>query len=195
MEAHWPPPPTSSGSAPLLLDLHLRRHNRRKSSTKPNHFCMQLKLHFRTFGDFHSRYPYYVPCLVAGVGWDSLASIAAYHGAQATWPPLLTPSSSSSSIPQLPPPKLNNAHQHILLQQRYVAGCFEKPIYWSNEVLYVALLDVTNIWRLLCALWQGGGGTRQHHTATTFCTHSHTPPPRYMNEMKRSQTIQSFSVL
>ena len=50
---------------------------------------------------------------MAGVGWDSLAAIAAYHGAQATWPPLLTPSSSSSSIPQLPPPKLNNAHQNI----------------------------------------------------------------------------------
>ena len=129
------PPPTSSGSAPLLLDLHLRRHNRRKSSTKPNHFCMQLKQHFRTFGDFHSRYPYYVPSLVAGVGWDSLASIAAYHGAQATWPPLLTPSSSSSSIPQLPPPKLNNAHWHILLQQRYVARWLKMPIYWSNKVL------------------------------------------------------------
>ena len=133
-----------------------------------------------------------MPSLVAGVGWDSLASIAAYHGAQATWPPLLTPSSSSSSIPQLPPPKLNNAHQHILLQQRYVAGCFEKPIYWSNEVLYVALLDVTNIWRLLCALWQGGGGTRQHHTAQHF---AHTLTHSTTSIYERNEKISDHTII
>ena len=129
---------------------------------------------------------------MAGVGWDSLASIAAYHGAQATWPPLLTPSSSSSSIPQLPPPKLNNAHQHILLQQRYVAGWFEKPIYWSNEVLYVALLDVTNIWRLLCALWQGGGGTRQHHTAQHF---AHTLTHSTTSIYERNEKISDHTII
>ena len=102
---------------------------------------------------------------MAGVGWDSLAAIAAYHGAQATWPPLLTPS-SSSSIPQLPPPKLNNAQQNIFQAARICRWELKGiPIYVTNKDLYFALLYVTNIWRLLCALWQGGGGTRQHHTA------------------------------
>ena len=133
-------------------------------------------------------------CGGGGLG-HSLASIAAYHGAQATWPPLLTPSSSSSSIPQLPPPKLNNAHQNIAQAARIwcrMIGNVYLLGKWTLVILQYSMLPIFGGYCVHCGREAGAHGSIIQHTA--FCTHQHNPS-WYQWKRKRSHTIQSFKVL
>ena len=60
--------------------------------------------------------------------------------------------------------------------------------------MYVALLDVTNIWRLLCALWQGGGAHASIIQHTAFCTQSHIAHHN-IYQQKAKITMQTLNVL